>query len=94
MGNDRNWKREMKKMGVTTVKAFSNRAGCGNEEPGLQASVVLQPLLLCQGEDQLFVTKTNGKATEIVSVHSNWWSELPHVYREEFCLAIMIVFPQ
>ena len=68
MGNDRNWKREMKKMGVTTVKAFNNRAGCGNEEPGLQASVVLQPLLLCQGEDQLFVTKTNGKATEIVSV--------------------------
>ena len=46
-------------------------------------AVVLQPLLLCWGEDQLFVTKTNGKATEIVSVHSNWWSELPRVYHEE-----------
>ena len=29
------------------------------------------------------MTKTNGKATEIVSVHSNWWSELPRAYHEE-----------
>ena len=31
-------------------------------------AVVLQPSLLCWGEDQLFVTKTDGKTTEIKSV--------------------------
>ena len=51
-------------------------------------AVVLQPSLLCWGEDQLFVTNTNGKASEIVSVHSNWWSELPRAYLEELVVAL------
>ena len=44
-------------------------------------AVVLQPLLLCWGEDQLFVTKTNGKATEIVSVHSGGVNSLVSTVR-------------
>ena len=34
------------------------------------------------------MTKTNGKATEIVNVNSNWWSELSHAYHEELVVAI------
>ena len=34
------------------------------------------------------MTKTNGKATEIASVHFNWWSELPCVYCEELAVVI------
>ena len=42
---------------------------------GYWLAVVLQPTciaLLRGGSAVYFVAKTNGKATEIVSVHSNW----------------------
>ena len=84
MGNGR-WKNGRKDL---WFKAFSNRAHCDDEEPDLRLAVVLQPSLLCWGEDQLFVTNTNGKASEIVSVHSNWWSELPRAYLEELVVAL------
>ena len=42
---------------AATMKSQANRL-----------AVVLQPSLLCWGKDQLFVTKTNGKATEVKSV--------------------------
>ena len=50
--------------------------------------VVVVVVALLSGGSAVCDKKMNDIATEIVSVNSNWWSELPFAYHKELAVAI------